>query len=146
MYDTLKYFCALSEESQKEFMGCPQVFEQDAEKFFSLAQALDCNSANKISEFRVGRKATTLQRWRPPRFRRPCTLINTLVTQPMLQLRPNQTELGLMISKSIFNVDSKNVNKKFLHLGKKSEKKNFFRSDGGATFCLHSLFGIYIKN
>ena len=50
MYDTLNYFCALSEESQEEFMGCPQVFEQDAEKFFSLAQALDCNSANKISE------------------------------------------------------------------------------------------------
>ena len=39
----------------------------------------------------------------------------SLVTQPMLQLGPNQTELRLMVSKSIFNVDSKNVNKKFLH-------------------------------
>ena len=38
-----------------------------------------------------------------------------LVTQPMLQLQPNQTELRLMVSKSIFYVDSKNVNKKFLH-------------------------------
>ena len=42
------------------------------------------------------------------------TIHYTLVTQPMLQLRLNQTELRLMISKSIFNVDSKNVNKKFL--------------------------------
>ena len=39
----------------------------------------------------------------------------SLVTQPMLQLRPNQTELRLMVSKSIFNVDSKNVSEKFLH-------------------------------
>ena len=38
-----------------------------------------------------------------------------LVTQPMLQLRPNQMELRLMVSKSFFNADSKNVNKKFLH-------------------------------
>ena len=38
-----------------------------------------------------------------------------LVTQPMLQPTPNQTELRLMVSKSIFNVDSKNVCEKFLH-------------------------------
>ena len=34
-------------------------------------------------------------------------LINTQVTRPMLQRQ--QTELRLMVSKSIFNVDSKNV-------------------------------------
>ena len=39
----------------------------------------------------------------------------TLVTQPMLQPTSNQTEIRLMVSKSIFSVDSKNVSKKFLH-------------------------------
>ena len=39
----------------------------------------------------------------------------TLVTQPMLQPTLNQTELRLMVSKSIFNEDSKNVSEKFLH-------------------------------
>ena len=39
----------------------------------------------------------------------------TLVTQPMLQPTPNQTELRLMVSKSFFKVDSKDVSKKFLH-------------------------------
>ena len=39
----------------------------------------------------------------------------TLVTQPMLQPTPNQTELRLMVSKSFFNVGSKNVSEKFLH-------------------------------
>ena len=41
-------------------------------------------------------------------------VISSLVTQPMLQPPPNQTELRLMVSKSIFNVDSKNVSKKLL--------------------------------
>ena len=48
----------------------------------------------------------------------------TLVTQPMLQPTPNQTELRLMVSKSIFNVDSKNVSQKFLH--RHSWKNVFF--------------------
>ena len=78
----------------------------------------------------------------------------TLVTQPMLQCWPNWTKLRLMDSIFKFYVDSKNVSQKFLHshswknvfffskptLGdqrKKSEKKDFFRSDGGGTFRLH---------
>ena len=42
----------------------------------------------------------------------------------MLQPTPNQTELRLMVSKSFFNVDSKNVSEKFLH--RHSWKKSFF--------------------
>ena len=42
----------------------------------------------------------------------------------MLQPTPNQTELRLMVSKSIFNVDSKNVSEKFLH--RHSWKNVFF--------------------
>ena len=42
-------------------------------------------------------------------------LTYSLVTQPMLQPTPNQTELRWMVSKSFFNVDSKNVSEKFLH-------------------------------
>ena len=48
----------------------------------------------------------------------------SLVTQPMLQPTPNQTELRLMVSKSIFNIDSKNVSEKFLH--RHSWKNPFF--------------------
>ena len=48
----------------------------------------------------------------------------SLVTQPMLQLTPNQMELRLMVSKSFFNVDSKNVSEKFLH--RHSWKNVFF--------------------
>ena len=55
------------------------------------------------------------------------TFLNiTLVTQPILQPTPNQTELRLMVSKSFFSVDSKNVNKKFLHCH--SWKKFFFQN------------------
>ena len=39
----------------------------------------------------------------------------TLVTQPMLQRWPNQTELRLMDSYIQLFVDSKNVSEKFLH-------------------------------
>ena len=51
------------------------------------------------------------------RWQRCATL---LLAHPVLgsHLRPwtpNQTELRLMVSKSIFNVDSKNVSEKFLH-------------------------------
>ena len=49
-----------------------------------------------------------------------------LVTQPMLQPTPNQTELRLMVSKSIFDVDSKNVSEKFPH---RHSWKNPFFSD-----------------
>ena len=89
------------------------------------------------------------------------TIHYTLVTQPMLQLRLNQTELRLMIFKSIFNVDSKNVNKMFLH--RHSWKKVFFFQNLpwgtkgknlkkiiflGVTVeeLFVNIFGIYIKN
>ena len=84
-----------------------------------------------------------------------------LVTQPMLQPTPNQTELRLMVSKSFFNVDSKNGSEKFLHrhscknvffskptLGdqrKKSEKKKIFSGGTGEELFAY-IFGIYIKN
>ena len=76
----------------------------------------------------------------------------------MLQPTPNQTELRLIVSKSIFNVDSKNVSQKFPPekmfffskptLGdqrKKSEKKEIFP---GVTVeeLLAYIFEIYIKN
>ena len=79
----------------------------------------------------------------------------------MLQLGPNQTELRLMVSKSIFDVDSKNVNKKFLH--RHSWKNVFFFKTylGGPKEKIWKtaiflgvtveelfvyIFGIYIKN
>ena len=83
----------------------------------------------------------------------------SLVTQPMLQPTPNQTELRLIVSKSFFNVDSKNVSKKFLH---RHSWKNLFFSDflwshrvgfekkhifSGVTVeeLFAYIFGIYIK-
>ena len=87
----------------------------------------------------------------------PLNYGTTLVTQPRLQLTPNQTELRLMVSKSIFNVDSKNVSKKFLTVTPKKilflslwspkvgfEKKNIF---SGVTVeeLFAYIFGIYIK-
>ena len=76
----------------------------------------------------------------------------SLVTQPMLQTTPNQTELTLMVSKSVFNVDSKNVSEKFLqrHSWKmyfkgKNLKKMIF---SGVTVeeLFTYIFEIYIKN
>ena len=78
-----------------------------------------------------------------------CHITYTLVTQPMLQPTPNQMELRLMVSKSFFDVDSKNVSEKFLHRHSwknpffqifsfgPPKKPHFFRSDGGGTFRLH---------
>ena len=79
-----------------------------------------------------------------------------LVTQPMLQ---PTSELRLMVSKSIFYVDSKNVSEKFLHRHSWKniffqilwspmvgfEKKNIF---SGVTVeeLFAYVFGIYIKN
>ena len=74
---------------------------------------------------------------------------------------PNQTELRLMVSKSFFNVDSKNVSEKFLH--RHSWKNGFFfqnllpwgtkgknlkkRIFSGVTVeeLFAYIFGIYIK-
>ena len=61
----------------------------------------------------------------------------SLVTQPMLQPTPNQTELRLIVSKSFFNVDSKNVSKKFLH--HHSWKKGFFQEWRWRNFSLTFL-------
>ena len=69
--------------------------------------------------------------------------VYTLVTQPMLQRQPNWTELRSMVSKSIFNVDSKNVDKWSSNVipdfffktylgGPKG--KNLKRHDGGLFF------------
>ena len=79
----------------------------------------------------------------------------------MLQRRPTWTELRVIVFKSIFNVDSKNVNKKFLHhhrqkigffqnltwgtKGKKSEKKKDFLGVTAEEFFVY-ISGIYIKN
>ena len=57
---------------------------------------------------------------------------STLVTQPMLQRRPNPTELRLMDLISKFYADSKNVSKKFRHC-----RSTVMRSDNGGTFRLH---------
>ena len=81
---------------------------------------------------------------------------NTLVTQPMLQPTPNQTELRLMVSEFIFILDSKNVSEKFtpekmvfftyLPWGTKGKnlKKRIF---SGVTVeeLFAYIFGIYIK-
>ena len=91
----------------------------------------------------------------------PISFEGTLVTQPMLQPTPNQTELRLMVSKSIFNVDSKNVSEKFLHrhswknvfffktyLGGPKEKiwKTAIFSGVTVEELFVYIFGIYIKN
>ena len=64
-----------------------------------------------------------------------------LVTQPMLQCQSNWTELRLMVSKSIFNVDSKNVSEKFLHCH--SWKNVFFFQNLPHQFILN-LTELYI--
>ena len=85
-----------------------------------------------------------------------CDILNLLVTQPMLQRRPNCTELRLMDSyiqilcrfqKCKRKVPPPSPLKKFCFWGPKEkyEKKN--RGDGGGTFCLHfwNVHKIWIK-
>ena len=89
-----------------------------------------------------------------------CNGCSSLATQPMLQRRPTWTELRVIVFKSIFNVDSKNVNKKFLHhhhhrsfffktyLG--GPKKKIWKKEIFSVVTVEELFvyifGIYIKN
>ena len=70
---------------------------------FAIYIGRNQNSINIIPK-RAHSKKDTFQKGHIPKKTH-----STLVAQPMLQLQPNQTELRLMVSKSIFNVDSKNV-------------------------------------
>ena len=83
-------------------------------------------------------------------FEISASVCSTPVTQPMMQRRPNPTELRLMYLMSKFCVDSKKVSEKFLHrhypvlknhpLPLQRMRKIWWRRNFLLTF-----FGIYIK-